>query len=186
MNQEYGIAIHTGEYNPNAYYGRATIAETYAQIISDLEKGNSEFNETTVNKGYLSATASRLMLAKAYLTRGEAGDYQKAIQYADEALMANATISSTELESYFKGTTSGELNNQPETVFEINMSVIANPGVNRSISAFYDPYGAKIYLMFRADYINSIAEGDVRKGLFIQDNASENDDPKAYYVQKCT
>ncbi|WP_322969335.1 RagB/SusD family nutrient uptake outer membrane protein [Faecalibacter sp. LW9] len=185
-NQEYGIAIHTGEYNPNAYYGRSTVAETYAQIISDLENGISEYNESTVNKGYLSATASRLMLAKAYLTRGAAGDYQKAIQYADEALASNATITATELNSYFKGTTSGELNNQPETVFEINMSVITNPGVNRAISAFYDPYGAKNYLMFRADFINSISDDDARKALFTQENASENDDPKGYYVQKFT
>lgn len=185
-NQEYGIAIHTGNYNPNTYYGRSTVAETYAQIISDLENGISEFNEATVNKGYLSATASRLMLAKAYLTRGQAGDYEKAIQYADEVLATNTTITATELDSYFKGTTSGELNNQPETVFEINMSVIANPGVNRSISAFYDPYGAKNYLMFRADFINSIAEGDIRKDLFTQENASETDAPKGYYVQKFT
>ena len=186
QNQDFGIAIHTGEYNPNEYYGRATVAETYAQIISDLEKGITPYNETTANKGLLSATASRILLAKAYLTRGAEGDYQKAIELADQALAGKMTITSEELNSYFKGNTSGELNNQPETVFEINMSVTDNPGVNRSISAFYDPNGAKNYLMFRADFINTISATDARKALFTQQNASENDDPKGYYVQKFT
>lgn len=185
-NQEYGIAMYTGEYNPTGFYGRSTVAETYAQIISDLENGISEFNETTQNKGYLSATASRILLAKAYLTRGAEGDYQKAIEYADQALAGKTTITSDKLNSYFKGNTSAELNNQPETVFEINMSLIANPGVNRSISAFYDPYGAKNYLMFRADFINSIADEDARKQLFTQENANATDDPKGFYVQKFT
>ena len=85
-NQEYGIAIHTGAYDPNAYYPRKTVAETYAQIIEDLEKGITPYNEMTDNKGYISATAARLALAKAYLTRGEKGDYEKAIQYADDAI----------------------------------------------------------------------------------------------------
>ena len=186
QNQDFGIAIHTGEYNPNEYYGRATVAETYAQIISDLEKGITPYNENTANKGLLSATASRILLAKAYLTRGAEGDYQKAIELADQALAGKMTITSEELNSYFKGNTSGELNNQPETVFEINMSVTDNPGVNRSISAFYDPNGAKNYLMFRADFINTISATDARKALFTQQNASENDDPKGYYVQKFT
>ncbi|WP_282630752.1 RagB/SusD family nutrient uptake outer membrane protein [Empedobacter sedimenti] len=185
-NQEYGIAIHTGDYNPNAYYGRSTVAETYAQIISDLEKGISEFNEKPTDKGYLSATASRIILAKAYLTRGAAGDYQKAIQYADAALASSTSslLKKEQIKSYFSGTTSAETKNQPETVFEINMSLTANPGINESISSYYDPNGAKNYLMFRKDFAESLLASDSRKVLFTQENAAANDSPMGYYLLK--
>jgi starch-binding outer membrane protein, SusD/RagB family len=186
VNQEYGIAIHTGEYNPNAYYSRSTVAETYAQIISDLEQGISDYNETTTSKGALSANAARLILAKAYLTRGESGDYQKAIQYSDAALASSTSILLKKdlIKSYFAGTTSADTKNQPETVFEINMSLIANPGVNEALSSFYDPYGSKNYLMFRKDFAESLTASDSRKQLFTQENAATNDSPMGYYLLK--
>ncbi len=185
-NQEYGIPVYTGAYDPNAYYGRTTVAETYAQIIADLEKGISDFNETTVDKGSLSANAARIVLSKAYLTRGQAGDYQKAIQYADAALASSTStlITKDKIKSYFAGTTSAETKNQPETVFEINMSLIANPGVNEAISSFYDPYGAKNYVMFRKDFAESLTATDSRKELFTQENAATNDSPMGYYLLK--
>lgn len=185
VNQEFGIPIHTGAYDPNAYYPRATVAETYAQIIADLEKGISDANEVTENKGYLNATAARIALAKAYLTRGEAGDYEKAILYADEALAAsNNLLKKDELVSYFSGSTSAEVKNQPETAFEINMSLTANPGVNRSLGSFYDPNGRKGYFMFRQGLVNLYADTDIRKALFTQENAATNDDPMGYFLLK--
>ncbi len=185
-NQEYGIAIHTGEYNPNAYYARKTVAETYEQIISDLENGISTYNETTENKGYLTANAARIALAKTYLTRGTEGDYQKAISLADTVL-ANASsnlLTKEQLKSYFAGTTSAETKNQPETVFEMNMSLNANPGVNESISSYFDPEGSKNYLMFRQDFVQTLAATDVRKELFTQENASSNDEPMGHFLLK--
>lgn len=185
INQEYGIPIHTGDYDPNAYYPRATVSETYAQIISDLEKGISEFNEVTDNKGYINANAARIALAKAYLTRGESGDYEKAIQYADEALVASSNLlTKDQIQSYFAGTTSAEVKDQPETAFEINMSITSNPGVNRSLGSFYDPNGRKGYFMFREGLANLVNENDARKALFTQENAATNDDPMGYYLTK--
>lgn len=184
-NQEYGIAIHTGEYDPNAYYPRATVAETYAQIISDLTNGISDANEVTENKGYFNANAARIALAKAYLTRGEAGDYQKAIDLANDALVySNNLLKKDQLNSYFSGTTSAEVKNQPETAFEINMSVSENPGVNRSLGSFYDPNGRKGYFMFRQGLANLVQDTDVRKSLFTQENAATNDDPMGYFLLK--
>ena len=149
INQEYGIPIHTGDYDPNAYYPRATVSETYAQIISDLEKGISEFNEVTDNKGYINANAARIALAKAYLTRGGSGDYEKAIQYADEALVASSNLlTKDQIQSYFAGTTSAEVKDQPETAFEINMSITSNPGVNRSLGSFMIQMEEKVTLCF--------------------------------------
>ncbi|MBF0596282.1 RagB/SusD family nutrient uptake outer membrane protein [Faecalibacter rhinopitheci] len=185
INQEYGIPIHTGDYDPNAYYPRATVSETYAQIISDLEKGISEFNEVTDNKGYINANAARIALAKAYLTRGGSGDYEKAIQYADEALVASSNLlTKDQIQSYFAGTTSAEVKDQPETAFEINMSITSNPGVNRSLGSFYDPNGRKGYFMFREGLANLVNENDARKVLFTQENAATNDDPMGYYLMK--
>jgi len=185
MYQEYGIPIHTGEYDPNAYYPRSTVAETYAQIISDLEKGISTANETTQNKGQINANAARIALAKAYLTRGEEGDYQKAILYADQALAySNDLLKRDQVISYFSGTTSSEVKNQPETAFEINMSITANPGVNRSLGSFYDPYGKKGYFMFRQDLVSQYLDSDIRKELFTQENAPENDYPLGNYLLK--
>ncbi len=187
VNQEYGIAIHTGEYDPNAYYARKTVAETYAQIIADLENGITPYNEVTDNKGYLSATAARLMLAKAYLTRGAEGDYDKAIQFADDAinLSQNSTlISKDQLMDYFAGSTSATTKDQAETVFEINMSVVENPGVNRALGSFFDPNGKKGYLMFRDALVQSYQDGDARKALFSQENADRGDAPNGHFLLK--
>lgn len=187
VNQEYGIAIHTGAYDPNAYYARTTVAETYEQIISDLEKGISPYNEVTENKGYLSATSARLLLAKAYLTRGAEGDYEKAIQYAEDAInlsQNSALISADQLQDYFGGTTSATTKDQAETVFEINMSVIANPGVNRALGSFFDPNGRKGYFMFRDNLVQLYKDGDARKYLFTQENADRGDAPNGHFLLK--
>lgn len=185
VNQEYGIPIHTGAYDPNAYYPRATVAETYAQIISDLENGISDANEVTENKGYLNANAARIALAKAYLTRGAEGDYEKAIHYADEALVSSSDLlKKDQLLAYFSGSTSDKVKNQPETAFEINMSITANPGVNRSLGSFYDPNGRKGYFMFRQGLVDQYQDSDIRKELFTQENAATNDDPMGYFLLK--
>src|SRR5690606_6800105 len=127
-------------FNPSDRFPRSTVAEVYEQVIADLEYGAANGPVTPSNKGYLSRTAANLLLSRVYLTRGQAGDYEKAVQYADLVInnspSAFGFVSATDYVNYFSSTTNSVSENQPETVWEINMTAGDNPGVNAALGAF--------------------------------------------------
>ena len=187
-NQEYGIPLYTGEFDPFAFYGRSSVADTYAQIISDLKAGIVAENETPVNKSFLSSTAARLLLAKAYLT---VGDYANAISYADDALNKApgvfSLVTADQLQEYFY---SDKVDNQAETVFEIGNSVLANPGVNYSMGVLYDPYNVgteentRKSILVRSNLVDLFGADDVRRNLFLKDTRDDDAPNPGYFIKK--
>lgn len=191
LNQDFGVPLNLGDYDPTLELPRATVSQVYDQIISDLTSGISFMtNEQPLNKGYLSPTAARLMLSRVYLTRGQAGDYQKAIQYADQVINSAGTnsfdfVTKSNYVNYFSGADSGVSENQPETIWEINMNATPgeNTGVNNSLAAFFANNGSKRRFLFTKDFYDSYVATDIRKSLYTLSTIAE-DNPRGYFTRK--
>lgn len=186
--QELGVPVYTEPYNPSTTYPRATIAATYDQIILDLEQAIAKMNQNiNLDKGFFSPTAAKFLLSKVYLTRGQAGDYQLALDYADEVINSSpgefGFVNSTDYVSYFNGEVALS-ENQPETIWEINFTTGDNLQLNAAISSFYHRTGAHGSLLFRQDFYNMFEAGDVRRGLFSTAGAPTSDTPLGVWTTK--
>lgn len=194
MHQEYGVPLNLGAYDPNGQLPRATVAQVYDQIISDLTTGISLMTqENPKDKGYLSPTAARLLLSRVYLTRGQAGDYQKALDYANMVINSAGGafdfVQRSAYVSYFTASDVTKSENQPETVWEINMNGTngENTGINNSLASFYESSGSKKRFLFTQTFYNSFpagATGDIRRSLFNPAGAPAEDDPKGVWTRK--
>lgn len=193
INQEFGVPLNLGAYDPNLQLPRATVDQVYDQIITDLTTALAMMtNENPSNKGYLSPTAARLLLSRVYLTRGKAGDYQKSIDYANQVIDA-ATESSNfkfveraNYVSYFTSPNIANSENQPETVWEINMNMTSseNPGINSSLSSFYEFNGSKKRFLFTQNFYSKFTSTDIRRSLFTSVQVPDQDDPKGIWIRK--
>lgn len=173
VNQQYGVPLNLGEYDPRVKLPRATVSQVYDQIITDLTTAlNTMTTEAVDNKGYLGKMAARLLLSRVYLTRGQSGDYQKSIDLADEVISSAGGIfdfvSKADYVNYFSSPDKAVTSNQPETVWEINMdqNPSENPGVNNALSSFYANNGSKKRFLFTNTFYSSFLTTDVRRGLF--------------------
>ncbi|KFC23515.1 hypothetical protein IO89_02725 [Epilithonimonas lactis] len=185
VNQEYGVPLNLGVYDPRIKLPRASVAEVYDQIVTDLTTALSTMTvESGQDKGYLSKMAARILLSRVYLTRGAAGDYQKSIDLADEAInMANPNVgvfdfvgtdpdpladNAGSYYNYFASPDKALSANQKETVWEINMdqNPSENPGVNNALSSFYANNGSKKRFLFTDSFFKSFPTTDFRQKLF--------------------
>lgn len=186
--QEYGVPIYTGEYNPDYQGTRNTVDEVYDQVISDLTTAlDLMTNESPANKGHLSPTAARLLLSRVYLTRGKAGDYDLALQYANQVINgvggSFAFINLNNYVDYFSSADIGLTEGQPETIWEINMSAADNPGTNEALGALYPSNGSQKCILFKQDFVDSFPSTDVRKSLFGNQGPSD-DTPRGVFTKK--
>lgn len=195
VNQEYGVPLNLGPYDPRTKLSRATVSEVYDQIITDLTTALNTMTAegVIVNKGHLSKTAARLLLSRVYLTRGQAGDYEKSIQYADEVI-ASATpdvfdfVGKTNYVNYFASANTTISENADETVWEINMdsNPSENPGVNEALAQFYANNGTKKRFLFTNTFYSSFPTTDERRKLFITAGTPNEGDgvPKGVWIRK--
>ena len=189
--QEYGVPIVLGTYDPSLLPARSTVNEVYDLIIKDLTEGIVEMSPSArTSKTFLSPTAGKFILSKVYLTRGQAGDYDKAIQYADEvltnspsnyALLSNTTDA---INDYFTGTTVAKYEEGDETIFEIEQNLNYTNGVNGHLGTFYSSTGAHRGFVVREGVYKLFNDTDIRKGLYNEFTASKLDDPKGYFTKK--
>lgn len=185
LNQNLGIPVYIGEYDQFGIYPRKTVAEVYDQIIADLNAATAS-TFTGGNKGYFSTTSAELILSKVYLTRGQAGDYDKAIEHADKALAAGGAASllkKDKLVNYFYPAAKTDNDNQAETVWELNMSEKSNIGVNYSMGVLYDPASSRRSQYVRASLYDQYDATDVRKSLFTKSTVAA-DSPVGYAIKK--
>ena len=191
--QEFGIPMYfdyTVEnfdevYNSNAQ-PRSTVSEVYEQIILDLNKGLELMpNVNPSSKSFLTPTAANLLLSRVYLTRGNAGDYQLAVNYADEVISNSPSsfsfMQASDLTIYWHAS-HNNADNQPETIWEMEYTATSNSGVN-SISNFYNPggYGS---ILFRQDFYESFDSNDKRKNLFSSASIPDTDSPQGIWLRK--
>lgn len=194
INQEYGVPLNLGPYDPRTKLSRATVSEVYDQIIKDLTTALSTMkSEEVLNKGHLGKTAARLILSRVYLTRGQAGDYEKSIQYADEVIASAgsnnfAFVNKTDYVNYFASANTTISENANETVWEINMdsNPSENPGVNEALSQFYANNGTKKRFLFTNTFYSSFPTTDERRKLFITAGTPNegNGVPRGVWIRK--
>lgn len=194
VNQEYGVPLNLGAYDPRTKLARASVSEVYDQIILDLTTALNIMNVEGVitDKGHLSKTAARLLLSRVYLTRGQAGDYEKSIQYADQVINGSggadfAFVSRPDYVNYFSSANVNVSENQKETVWEINMdgNPSENPGVNEALSSFYANNGTKKRFLFTGSFYASFPTADIRRSLFINSGPVEGPNiPRGVWTRK--
>lgn len=195
LYQEYGIPLKRNKYDPNETNARATVDEVYEQIIKDLTEGSEEMSpfarvksDGKADKTFLSPTAGKLLLAKAYLTRGKAGDYEKAVQYSDEVLNNSpvesySLITAENYKKYFNSSDENENEQQPETIFEIEQSSSYSLQVNGHLAAFYANSGGQRSMLVRSWVHGTYDSTDKRKELF-STSGTLVDDPRGVWLLK--
>ncbi|WP_374441790.1 RagB/SusD family nutrient uptake outer membrane protein [Epilithonimonas sp.] len=143
INQEFGVPLVLGNYDASNQPARSTVDEVYNQVISDLTIGAADAVDIPSKKVQLSKAAAKLLLSKVYLTRRAPGDAQLALQFATEvvnlkndpsskfapinALALSGNANSAKLyELYFSGTSDATSEDQPETIWELDLNVNTN------------------------------------------------------------
>lgn len=186
LNQEYGLPLNLGLYNPNFKHTRSTVDETYNQIIKDLSEGINEMApEYRGNKKtYVSPLVGKFILSKVYLSRGKSGDYDKAISLADEVLSVQKPIIGSELYNYFTSIDVALSEGQPETLFEIEQTSNFNAGVNAALGNFYASTGTQRSVLARQWIYDLYSPSDIRVKLFNTTNNLVTDSPKGIWLRK--
>lgn len=193
QHQETGIPLINEKYDPTYFGSRNTVDEVYDQIIKDLTEGINEMSPTMrSSKTFLSPTAGKLILSKVYLTRGKAGDYDKAIQLADEILTSSPSnfslITKTGLVNYFTSSSVANYEEQPETIFEIEQNPNYSLNVNAHLATFYSNQGAHRGFFVRNWVYKLFEDSDERKKLFSTGGTTTgefaNDDPSGVFTRK--
>lgn len=179
INQEYGVPLVLTNYDAALQPARATVNEVYNQIISDLTAGMNVAQDPTDNKVILGKTAAKLLLSRVYLTRRAAGDAQLALQYATEIVNNSpsnfAPVAKASYQTYFSGTPEATSENQPETVWELDINTVTSNvtglGANLALPTLYNRTDSRRALLFTKDFYDSFphsANGatstDVRRG----------------------
>ena len=171
-NQEYGVPLVLSDYDVSIQPKRASVTEVYNQIISDLEGGIANAEANPAEKVQLSKTAAKLILTKVYLTRRASGDAEKALQYSTDILNGGgvfAPIAKENYNAYFAGNSEATSENQPETIWELDMNTVNNNitgvGSNVALPVYYDRREAsRRCLLFTKGFYDSFPTADVRKG----------------------
>lgn len=191
VNQEYGVPLVLGNYDSLIQPKRATVAEVYNQIISDLTAGYNGAAEAPA-KTNLGKAAAALLLSKVYLTRRNPGDAQQALQYTSEIISKLGTPkgpnNSQEIPgplnlvpilpenyfNYFAGIDDSFSEGNTETIWELDLNDLSNQingiGSNVSLPGYYNRTDSRRCLLFNQTFYNSFATGnnnvstDVRRG----------------------
>lgn len=198
VNQEYGVPLVLTDYDVNVAPARATVAQVYDQIISDLTGGATEALDTPSSKVILTKTAAKLLLSRVYLTRRAAGDAALALQYATDVVdngpsSGYAPIAKADYTKYWSGMSDDDSENQPETIWELDLNINTNGitgiGSNISLPAYYNRTDSRKCLLFNQTFYSSFAATDVRRGapangLLINVGVPNTDNPKGYWTNK--
>lgn len=191
INQELGVPIQPEKYDPNNRLSRASVSEVYNYMISDLVAAISQLNNyEPQNKSKLGVTAAKLLLSRIYLTRGAVGDYQKSVEYSEEVINSNTEKfklldNKTDYIAYFNGSRFDTMDNQKETVFEIEQTPLFNVSGNAHPATFYANNGSHKSIVFRKDFIDDLKSSsqDWRSSL-VGVLGPDLDVPRGTFVRK--
>ncbi|WP_338876054.1 RagB/SusD family nutrient uptake outer membrane protein [Spirosoma sp. SC4-14] len=157
-------------YDPMAKPGRNTVAQTYAQIVSDLTQGFSLMTVTNKNSSYVSKYVAQAMLAKVYLYKGQ---YEKAKAAALDVVSKGgySLADSASYVAYWNNP--APRTDKLETIFEISADNVNNAGSD-ALANMYSQAGYGDGLA-ATDLYNLYSDRDVRKKLIIAGKRSGND-----------
>ncbi|MEA5426015.1 RagB/SusD family nutrient uptake outer membrane protein [Arcicella lustrica] len=147
---------------------RATIAETYDFIYSDLTNAIAKLSTVTLSTAYANKGAANALFSRVALYRG---DYENAIKYANAALASG--IGKFQTKDAYVG--AWRVANHPESMFEIVYQTNENIGVNTSLQTTYTTLvqlgntattGGFGDLVPTAALLAAFEPGDVRRNLY--------------------
>ena len=172
VNQELGVPLILDQYDVTVQAPRATVAEVYNQIVTDLQDSMDNLVESPAHKSLFSKTAAKLLLAKVYLTRRSGTDAQSALQLTTEIVNNQnevfAPIERTKYAGYFNSSNPAVIENQPETIWEldVNSETVRFNGIgsNLSLPAYYDRTDSRKSFLFMRSFYDSFPSTDVRRG----------------------
>ena len=139
---------------------RNTVAEVYAQIISDFQQAITLMTIDPSNAGTFSREAAQALLSRVYLYMED---------YTNAEAMATAVINSGKFNlvdnasypmQFFDGNTS-------EAILEMVFTLTDNPGSDH-LGGMYKATGYGDYLPAQ-DLLDLMADGDIRKTMFLED-----------------
>ena len=110
----FGVPIVTEMLDASAQPLRATVAEVYNQILTDLTAAESLLPKTKTN-GYVNYYANKALQSRVYLTMG---DFEKAFSTANEVIQSNVYS----LYSNSEWVTSWAIQYGKESIFELNIA----------------------------------------------------------------
>ena len=159
-----GISLMT-EYDTEAKPGRATVAESHAQIAQDFEQGIALLDESGIGspntKDLINVLSAKGLAARYYLYEGSQASLQKAYDYATDVIESNAygvVGADLYVNSFDQNLTSRN------SLFEIAVGDQANLGTT-SIAYMYSDLGYGD-INARPEFIATFEENDVRLDLF--------------------
>ena len=158
----------------DSYPSRSTVAQVYAQAISDLitakaklqgvESKVDDFNPTFFANSY----SAGAILARIYLQQGQ---YKKAAAEADTVIQSGkySLVTNYADEFPFPNQNAVHVDNTTEDVFAIQ--VTAQQGVN-DLNTFYasSDYGGRGDISLRATFLDEFEEGDGRLAVYNEDS----------------
>ncbi|GAB4042762.1 RagB/SusD family nutrient uptake outer membrane protein [Spirosoma litoris] len=156
-------------YDPLAKPSRNTVAQVYAQVVSDLTKG---FNQMTVtkNSSYITKYVAEAVLAKVHLYKG---NYAAAKAAAlDVVTKGGYTLADSAVYVAYWNNPAPRTD-KLETIFEISSDNVNNAGSDALANMYSQSgYGDG---MASTDLYNLYSTRDVRKNLIIVGKRSGND-----------
>lgn len=139
---------------------RATVAEIYAQIISDLERGLSMMTGVRNGPYMMTAAGAQALLSRVYLYMG---DHQKTVDMAT-AVINSGRFDLVRGQGYVEQFVTG---GSPEAIFELAYSPTDNPGSD-CLGCMYTANGYGDYLPAK-DLLDLIPAGDIRNQMYAVD-----------------
>lgn len=151
-----GVPIKTTEFIEDTEFERATLEETYAQILSDFHDASTFLAGKTVKSKYHGdEVAANLMLSRLYLYMQ---DWDNAVAYADKVLASNSKL--LDLHTVSAGANSVYLGS-PETIFTMGHYLIAANFAD-------DRYGDDPPAFKVSDYMMDLFDrNDLRSTLYV-------------------
>lgn len=149
------------EFDVTGKPSRSTVAQVYAQVISDFNRSIELMSIDPSNAGYFSIEASQALLSRVYL-------YMENYEMAES--MATAVITSGKFSlvsnadypmQFFNG-------NSSEAIFEMVFNLADNPGSDH-LGGMYKASGYGDYLP-STDLLDLMDPADVRRSMFAEDN----------------
>lgn len=150
----------------DSYPPRSTVAQVYAQAISDLT--DAETKLTTSVSFYANTYAASAILARIYLQQGQ---YAKAVTEATKVISGGkySLVANYADEFPFPNQNAVHVDNTTEDIFAIQ--VTAQQGTN-DLNTFYasSDYGGRGDISLKSSFLTEFEEGDGRLAVYNEDS----------------
>lgn len=174
FDQDKGIVVPLS-FEPGAELPRTSVDAAYGQIISDLQTAINLFEGYNGPKQRLGSDAAKLLLSRVYLYKK---DYQASLDLSNQLLEDNTLLAMGQVESYHN-----ELENQEETLFEVDFTQTNNLGHNTALAGVWGSSSVYKQDFLTNEFYDLIPASDVRKSLYTIVN-DYPDNPKPINTQK--